>query len=253
MSWPIRTENLSKTFRGVAAITDLNLQVPEKGIYGLIGPSGAGKTTAIRILMNIIRARSGRAEVLGVDSTRLSPRELASIGYVADGQDLPGWMTVEYFLSYLKPFYPTWDDSLAAELLREFDLPRDRKLSHLSHGMRMKAALASSLAYRPRLLILDEPFTGLDPLVRDELIEGILPASEHATILISSHDLNVIESFISHVGYLDRGRPLSRDRNRSGRRRAFTTGLAGGLDEHRALRRPGPLRGFAIRGRPHPD
>ncbi len=206
MSCPIRTEKLSKTFRGIAALTCLDLEIPESGIYGLIGPNGAGKTTAIKTLMNIIRPTSGHAEVLGVDSARLSPRELASIGYVSDDQQLPGWMTVEYFLSYLKPFYPAWDESLATEIVRQFELPLGRKLCHLSHGMRMKAVLASSLAYRPRLLVLDEPFTGLDPLVRDELIEGVLAGAEHATILISSHDLDEIESFVSHVGYLDRGR-----------------------------------------------
>ena len=115
-------------------------------------------------------------------------------------------MTVGYFMAYLKPFYPTWDDARASELLREFDLPLDRKLKHLSRGMWMKTALASSLAYRPPLLILDEPFTGLDPLVRDELIEGVLDAAEGATILVSSHDLAEIETFASHIGYLDRGR-----------------------------------------------
>jgi ABC-2 type transport system ATP-binding protein len=119
---------------------------------------------------------------------------------------MPEWMTVEYFMAYLKPFYPNWDDKRAEELLRQFELPRDRKLRHLSHGMRMKAALASALAYRPQLIVLDEPFTGLDPLVRDELIEGLLENAEGATMLISSHDLAEIESFASHIGYLDRGR-----------------------------------------------
>jgi ABC-2 type transport system ATP-binding protein len=115
-------------------------------------------------------------------------------------------MTVEYFMNYLKPFYPNWDDARAHELLRQFDLPLDRKIRNLSHGMRMKAALASSLAYRPPLIVLDEPFTGLDALVRDELIEGILECADAATILISSHDLSEIETFASHIGYLDRGR-----------------------------------------------
>ncbi len=115
-------------------------------------------------------------------------------------------MTVGYLMSYLKPFYPAWDDARASELLRQFDLPLDRKLKHLSRGMWMKTALASSLAYRPSLIVLDEPFTGLDPLVRDELIEGVLDAAEGATILISSHDLAEIETFASHIGYLDRGR-----------------------------------------------
>jgi ABC-2 type transport system ATP-binding protein len=115
-------------------------------------------------------------------------------------------MTVEYFLAYLKPFYPTWDEERAAELMKQFDLPPTRKLGNLSRGMRMKAALASSLAYRPRLLVLDEPFSGLDPLVREDLIEGLLESAAETTILISSHDLAEIESFASHIGYLDCGR-----------------------------------------------
>ena len=121
--------------------------------------------------------------MLGIDSRRLGPREFAQIGYVSENQEMPEWMTVEYFLAYLQPFYPTWDDARAKELLRQFDLPLDRKLRHLSRGMRMKAALASSLAYRPKLIVLDEPFTGLDPLVRDEFIEGLLENAEETTIL----------------------------------------------------------------------
>jgi ABC-2 type transport system ATP-binding protein len=131
---------------------------------------------------------------------------LAQIGYVSENQQLPGWMTVGYFMEFLSNFYPTWDRTLAADLLRQFQLPADRKLRHLSHGMRMKAALASALAYRPRLMVLDEPFTGLDALIRDELIEGVLGRATDTTIFISSHDLTEIESFASYIGYLDRGR-----------------------------------------------
>src|SRR5580704_15142551 len=115
-------------------------------------------------------------------------------------------MTVGYFLKYLSAFYPAWDHALEGELVRQLQLPLDRKLKHLSRGMRMKAALASSLAYRPRLIVLDEPFTGLDAMVRDELIEGLLARAEGTTIFISSHDLAEIESFASHIGYLDRHR-----------------------------------------------
>src|SRR5277367_6585192 len=104
------------------------------------------------------------------------------------------------------PFYNNWDRELEAQLVRQFNLPLERKLKQLSRGMRMKAALASSLAYRPALIVLDEPFTGLDPLVRDELIQGLLDSADGATILISSHDLAEIETFASHIGYLDRGR-----------------------------------------------
>jgi ABC-2 type transport system ATP-binding protein len=206
MNSPIHTNGLTRRFGRYMALDSLDLQVPEGGIFGLVGPNGAGKTTAIKILMKLLRPTAGEATVLGRDARRLGPADFAQIGYVSENQKLPDWMTVGYFLNYLRPFYPTWDDALAAELLRQFDLPLDRKLRHLSHGMRMKAAMAAALAYRPKLIVLDEPFTGLDPLVRDELIEGLLPSTEGTTVFISSHDLSEIESFASHIGYLDRGR-----------------------------------------------
>lgn len=202
----LRTVALSKRFRKTVVLDKLDMAVPEGSVYGLVGPNGVGKTTTIKVLMNIHEPTTGRAEVFSRDSRRLSPRDFTEIGYVSENQRMPEWMTVAYLLAYLKPFYPAWDDARVAELLRKLDLPPDRKLRHLSRGMRMKAALASSLAYRPRLLILDEPFTGLDALVRDELIESLLESADGATILIASHDLAEIESFASHIGYLDRGR-----------------------------------------------
>jgi ABC-2 type transport system ATP-binding protein len=206
MTAPLRTINLSKTFRSVPVLDGLDLEVPESSVFGLIGPNGAGKTTTIKILMNILKASSGSAHVLGVDSRQVGPDALTRIGYVSENQEMPDWMTVQSFLAYLKPFYPTWDDDRAAELVRQFNLPLDRKLRHLSRGMWMKAAMASSLAYRPRLLMLDEPFSGLDPLIREDLINGILDSAGETTMFISSHDLAEIESFASHICYLDRGR-----------------------------------------------
>jgi ABC-2 type transport system ATP-binding protein len=206
MSGILRTVNLSKKFRDAIVLDRLNMTVPENSVYALVGPNGAGKTTTIKILMNARRATAGVAEVFGHDSRKLSPEDFAQIGYVSENQQIPDWMTVTYLMNYLKPFYPTWDDARAEALLCQFELPGDRKIKNLSLGMRMKVALASSLAYRPRLIILDEPFTGLDALVRDELIEGVLECADGATILISSHDLSEVESFASHVGYLDHGR-----------------------------------------------
>jgi ABC-2 type transport system ATP-binding protein len=206
MSSPILTSKLSKTFRHNEAVHGLDLEVPAGAIYGLIGPNGAGKTTTIKVAMNILRPTAGFAQVLGVDSRRLSPREFARIGYVSENQEMPEEMTVGYFLRYLQPFYPAWDRQLADEMVRQFELPRDRRLAHLSRGMRMKAALTSSLAYRPEVLVLDEPFSGLDPLVRHEVIQGLLERAEGTTILISSHDVAEIESFASHIGYLENGR-----------------------------------------------
>jgi ABC-2 type transport system ATP-binding protein len=200
----LKTFDLTKKFRGTVALDGLNLEVPEGSVYALIGANGAGKTTAIKILMNILQPTSGHVETLGLK--KLSPREFQQIGYVSENQEMPEWMTVGYFMAYLKRFYPAWDDARAEELLRQFDLPRDRKLKHLSRGMKMKAALASSLAYRPKLIVLDEPFSGLDPLVRDELIEGLLESANESTIFISSHDLAEIDNFSSHVGYLEQGR-----------------------------------------------
>lgn len=206
MSDVLQARDLSKRFGAVAALNGLTFGVPEGSVYALVGPNGAGKTTAIKIAMNIIAATSGRMDVLGVDSRQLRSGQFTRIGYVSENQEMPDWMTVGLFLAYLTPFYPSWDDDRARELLERMQLPLDRRLKQLSRGMRMKAALVSSLAYRPRLLVLDEPFSGLDPLVRDELIEGLLDSADDTTILISSHDLAEIESFASHVGYLDQGR-----------------------------------------------
>jgi ABC-2 type transport system ATP-binding protein len=206
MSEIVCVSDVVKRFGSLRVLDGLNLTVPEGSVFGLAGPNGAGKTTTVKILMNILKPDSGSAAVLGVDSHSLSPEVLGRIGYVSENQDMPEWMTVEYLLTYLKPFYPAWDDARAHQLIRQFDLPLHRPIRYLSRGMRMKAALASSLAYRPRLLVMDEPFSGLDPLVREDLIEGLLDSAEETTILVSSHDLGEIESFASHIGYLDRGR-----------------------------------------------
>jgi ABC-2 type transport system ATP-binding protein len=201
----IRCEGLTKTFKDIHALTDLNFEIPTGAIYGLLGPNGAGKSTAIKTLMNILRPTSGRAEVLGCDSRLLGAKEFERIGYVSENMAMPDWMTVEYFMAYLKPFYPDWDDTRAAELLKQFELPPRRKLKQLSRGMWMKASLASSLAYRPSLLVMDEPFSGLDPVVRDDLIQGIIESADETTILVSSHDLAEIETLATHIGYMESG------------------------------------------------
>jgi ABC-2 type transport system ATP-binding protein len=202
----IQTQALTKRFGRVHALDGLDFSVPQGAIHALVGPNGAGKTTLIKILMNIFRASSGTASVLDVDSIKISGKAFASIGYVSENQQLPGWMPVGAFLAYLRPFYATWDTQLETQLVQKFDLPLDRKLKHLSRGMRMKAALASALAFRPKLIILDEPFSGLDPMVRDELGKALQDRSGDSTIFLSSHDLAEIEGFATHVAFLDSGR-----------------------------------------------
>jgi ABC-2 type transport system ATP-binding protein len=202
----ITTHNLSKRYRKTLALDGLSLSVPEGGVYALLGANGAGKTTALKLLMNLHAPTAGEATVLGVDSRTLQGHHFSQIGYVSENQDLPGWMTLKYLLTYLKGFYPTWNDDRAADLVAHFKLPLDRPIRQFSRGMQMKASLASSLCYEPRLLVLDEPFSGLDPLTRDELISALLDCGERTSILVSSHDLADIESFASHVGYLDQGK-----------------------------------------------
>jgi len=207
----IRIEGLTRKFGRALALDNLDLSVPEGAIYALVGANGAGKTTMIKLMMNILRPTSGHARVLDIDSRRLTGRHFCRIGYVSENQELPEWMTVGGMLDYLRPFYPQWDRALERQLVRQFDLPLNRKLKHLSRGMKMKAAFAGSLAYRPAMIVLDEPFSGLDPLVRDELIGGLLDRAPETTIFLSSHDLAEIESFSSHVGYLENGQLLFSD------------------------------------------
>ena len=204
----IEGEGLHKDFGRYEALRGLNIGVPEGGVYALIGPNGAGKTTAIRLLMNILKASRGRATVLGVDSRRLSPREFAQIGYVSENQDFPAGLTAGQYLDYLRPFYRTWDRDLERAILRQLRLPLERRIGDLSHGMRLKMALACALPFKPRLLVLDEPFSGLDPLLRDEFMERLLPQAGDMTIFISSHELTEIEGITTHVGFIDQGRML---------------------------------------------
>jgi len=208
MNAPISTQSLSKKFGRTVAVDNISMAVPEGSIYALVGANGAGKTTLIKLLMNILRPNAGSAEVLGINASQLAGAAFNRIGYVSENQELPDGMTVVGMLDYFRPFYPTWDRELEQQLVRQFDLPLKRSLKQLSRGMKMKAAFASSLAYRPSLIILDEPFSGLDPLVRDELIEGLIERAPETTIFLSSHDLAEIESFSSHVGYLQNGRLL---------------------------------------------
>ena len=201
----IEASNLWKKFGRHAALRGLSFTVAEGNAFALIGANGAGKTTAIKILMNIIEPTRGTARVLGVDSPRVSPQELAQIGYVSESQDPPEGLTVAEYIAYLRPFYEKWDRDYEGQLLKTFRLPLKRKISALSHGMRMKLLLLCALVFRPKLLVLDEPFSGLDPLVRDEVLEELARQAGEMTVLLSSHELSEIEGLATHVGFLESG------------------------------------------------
>ena len=204
----IQVQDLHKKFRRFEALRGLSFSVPQGSAFALIGANGAGKTTIIKILTNILEPTSGRANLLGVDSRKFSPRELVQIGYVSENQDMPARLTVAEYVDYLRPFYPSWDRDLERETLRQLRLPPERKIGDLSHGMRLKMALVCALPYRPKLLLLDEPFSGLDPLVRDEFMEGLLKQAGEMTILISSHELGEIDGVATDIGFLDEGKLL---------------------------------------------
>ncbi|MBA4138638.1 MAG: ABC transporter ATP-binding protein [Opitutus sp.] len=204
----IETDHLSRRYWRTEAVHDLSFSVPEGSVCALLGANGAGKTTTLKLLMNLLTPSAGTARVLGVDARHLSEREFRQIGYVSENQSQPLWMTVRQLLDFCRPFYPTWDRELEAKLQRDFDLPLDRKLSQLSRGMLMKAVLLSSLAYRPKLLVLDEPFSGLDPLARHEFIGGLIEAARLGewTVLVSSHDIDDVERLVDRTVVIDAGR-----------------------------------------------
>ncbi len=156
----------------------LNWQVGQGTVTALLGKNGAGKTTTLRMLANLIRPTRGEARVFDKPASSLNSADFAKLGYVAESQSLAEWMSLAYLLNYLKPMYPTWDDAFCDRLVDLFELPLDRCIRELSRGMRMKAAFVSSLAYRPELLLLDEPFSGLDTIVREDLIDALLDLTE---------------------------------------------------------------------------
>ena len=206
----IETLNVTHRYDSVQALNDVSLKVPDGAVYALLGPNGAGKTTLLHILMGLRRATSGKVSLLGTNVRDLTIAQRVQIGYVAEGQRLPEWMKLHELEAYLAPLYPTWDASLANELRRRFRLDGTRRLKTFSRGEQMKAALLCTLAPRPRLLLMDEPFSGMDAAVKDELVRGLLDsaATEGWTVVISSHDLAELESLCDWVGFLDRGKLL---------------------------------------------
>jgi ABC-2 type transport system ATP-binding protein len=208
MSAVIETQDLAKNYGQFGALHGLNLSMPEGSVFALVGASGAGKTTTIKILLNMIAPTRGSARILGVDTREIRPPVLAQLGYVSESQALPTRLRVGQFFDYLRPCYPTWDSQLELQLRTQLWLPPERRINELSHGMRLKLALACALAYRPKLLVLDEPFSGLDALTRDEMIGEFLREPREMSILISSHELDEVERLATHVAFLDEGRLL---------------------------------------------
>ncbi len=204
----VRIEQLSRRFGRTVALDRVNLDVPRGVVFGLVGENGAGKTTLIKHLLGLLKAESGSVKVFGLDPVREPVNVLARIGYLSEDRDLPDWMRLSELLRYLRAFYPTWDDAFAEDLRRQFDLDPRARIKTLSQGQRARVGLLAALAYRPELLVLDEPSTGLDPIVRREILAAIIRtvAEEGRTVIFSSHLLDEVERVSDHVALLDHGR-----------------------------------------------
>ncbi|WP_165222453.1 ABC transporter ATP-binding protein [Aquisphaera insulae] len=204
----VHIEGLSRRFGGKTALDGVDLEIPVGTVFGLVGENGAGKTTLIKHILGLLRAQAGSVRVFGRDPVQEPVEVLSRIGYLSEDRDLPDWMTVGEVLRYLRAFYPTWDDSLADDLRRQFELDPKARVKTLSQGQRARTALLAAMAYRPDLLVLDEPSTGLDPIVRRDILTAIIRtvADEGRTVLFSSHLLDEVERMADSIAMIDRGR-----------------------------------------------
>jgi ABC-2 type transport system ATP-binding protein len=201
-------ESFTKRYGAHVAVDDLSLEVPRGSIFGLLGQNGAGKSTTIRTLLNLLQPTSGRLRVLGLDSVTGSLALRRRVGYLPEAPAYYPWMTVEEIVRFNAAFYPTWDRSLVDALLKRLGLPLNRRIKALSRGMQAKVGLVLALGPRPEVLILDDPTSGLDPVVRREFLEAMIAniQSEGGTVLFSTHLLHEMERVADEVAILHEGK-----------------------------------------------
>src|SRR5215212_73746 len=203
----VNVSALTRRFGSRTALASVSLSVRRGAVYGLVGANGAGKTTLIKHVLGLLRAESGSVRVFGLDPVADPVGVLSRIGYLSEENDLPGWMRVEELIRYSSSFYPDWDDAYAEELRQTFALDRTAKIGNLSKGQKARAGLLIALAYRPELLVLDEPSSGLDPIVRRDILGAVMRtiAGEGRTVLFSSHLLDEVEEVADHVTMIRQG------------------------------------------------
>jgi len=201
---------VTRRFGDKTALDDVTLAVPRGGVFGLIGGNGAGKTTLIKHILGMYKAQAGAVRVFGLDPIDNPVGTLGRIGYLSEDRDLPAWMRLSELMSYTQAFYPDWDETYAEGLRQMFDLDADARVKTLSRGQRARAGLLVALAHRPQLLVLDEPSSGLDPVVRRDILSAIIRtiADEGRTVLFSSHLLDEVERVADRVAIIHRGRIL---------------------------------------------
>lgn len=203
----VEITGLSRSFGSKLALNQVSLQARPGRVFGLVGANGAGKTTLIKHSIGRLKPQSGSVRVFGFDPVADPVAVLSRIGYLSENRDLPAWMRVDELLRYTEAFYPKWDRAYAAELRQQFGLDPRAKIKTLSRGENAKAGLLIALAYRPELLLLDEPSSGLDPVVRRDILDAIIRtvADEGRTVLFSSHLLEEVERVADDLAMMFNG------------------------------------------------
>jgi ABC-2 type transport system ATP-binding protein len=207
----IELTDLTKRYRDRTVVDRLCLSIPAGSTFGLIGPNGAGKSTTIRMLMGMLPITSGSARVLGHDVTAEPTRVKQRVGYVPEVHHIYRWMLAGEVIGFARSFYETWDDESCARLIDLFELDVRKRVKHLSKGMLAKLALLLAVAHGPELLILDEPMSGMDPLAREEFLDGVVRTlcERRCTVVFSSHTLADVQRLADSVGILYEGRLLA--------------------------------------------
>ena len=200
----IATHRLTKYYGPRCVVDSLNLRVAQGTVYGFLGRNAAGKTTAIKMMLGMVKPSFGRVELFGEDSAELRPDSRARIAYLAEGHPLYRWMTVGEAVRFTRPFYPTWNHDLVEQILDHFELARRAKIGRLSRGQRAQLSLTLAVAPDPELLILDDPTLGLDTVVRRDFLESLIQIIQRRgrTILFSSHILGDVERVADRIGIL---------------------------------------------------
>lgn len=203
----VETSELTKRFGDNYALAGLTMTVPWGHIVGFLGRNGSGKTTTIKILLDVIRRTSGEVTVLGEPTGSVAVRR--RIGFLGEDKRLYPYMTVRELIAFTRPFFPTWRVETEARLLKDFDLPLNRKVSALSKGMRTKLGLLLNLCRHSELLILDEPSEGLDPVMAEQMLQSLIrQAADGTTIFFSSHHVAEIEQVADHIIAIEKGRVI---------------------------------------------
>jgi ABC-2 type transport system ATP-binding protein len=208
MSYVVETNSLSFAYGGRVILDHVDLQVAPGNFYALLGRNGVGKTTFLKILTGLLQPQSGRAFLLGCDTREIKPETWLSIGYVSESQRIYDWMSGQELIVFNRGLYPNWDQPFSDHLARQMRLPLQQKVRSYSKGERMKLQLLLAMAFHPRLLLLDEPFAGLDVLAKEQLISCLLDATrqEQWAVLFASHDLAEVERLSDNIGLIDAGK-----------------------------------------------